>query len=477
MLKKIVNMVLFAVFLVLSSLYISPKAKESVTPAYSLSGQLTSRLLKDGNTERIDFIDNNGRIAMDPVLGYATVVITKTNYGRLESYYDVHGEPVIRSSGYAAIRYEYDNHGAVICIGYLGKDGEPVTIRNGYATEKREYNDKGQMTRVRYYDIYGRPACFTYLGYGKILEYDENGYPYRTIYTDESGKPMMTREGYAIIIRKYYLSDGPENGRVESETYYDTNGDPVSLRTGEYGLHREYDEAGRAALLTYLDADGRPMIISKGYATVRRTFFFNDQIASERYYDQNGAPCRLPEGQYGFMWRDGKQVYLDENGNEQRSLRNLLFNQSWLVIAIALLAVVLTVLAGKRVNFVLLALCILTIIYLTLIARSSLTTTSGIKIVATFIRMFFDAEARADVLKNIWLFIPLGAILYRISPGKSILFIPLLLSGTIEAVQLFTRIGYCDLIDLGSNGLGGLIGFTMAEALTETVNRIRKPKK
>lgn len=467
-------LLLWIVFLAISCLYISPR--ETMVSSQSPSKLLKSHTILDDSSERIDYIDDNGNITMAESLGYATAIIKTNGCEKLESFYDELGDPVVLRSGYCAVLREFDKSGNTIRTVYLGTDGKPVTIHNGYASEIREYNQLGQLDSVRYYNVAGEPACSVNSGYGRTIQYDENGNQCKVTYINSSGEPMMTQRGYATISQTYYLTDGPEYGKVEREFYFDAMGEPVKLKLGQYGLHKEYDECGRAALLTYLDADGRPMIISKGYATVRRTFFSNDHVASERYYDPNGDPCCLPEEQYGFRWKDGKQVYLDENGNEQKSLRNLLYSQSWLVIVIAIVAVFLAVLSDKRVNYILLVLCILTILYLTLIARSSLTTTSGIKIFTTFIRVFFDAETRASVLKNVWLFIPLGAILYRISPRKSLLLIPLFISGVIEAIQLLTKIGYCDLIDLVSNGLGGMIGSQMAKVLTETINRIRRPK-
>ena len=70
-----------------------------------------------------------------------------------------------------------------------------------------------------------------------------------------------------------------------------------------------------------------------------------------------------------------------------------------------------------------------------------------------------DIEKRADILKNIWLFIPLGAILYKLYPHKRILIVLFLLSITIELAQYFTETGFCEFDDVVSNSLGGAIGY------------------
>ena len=99
------------------------------------------------------------------------------------------------------------------------------------------------------------------------------------------------------------------------------------------------------------------------------------------------------------------------------------------------------------------------IIYFTLMFREAGESTIGI--IRSYRSFFVSAEARAGILKNIWLFVPLGAILFRIFPRKTILLVPILLSFIIEAVQYYTGTGYCELGDVISNGLGGTIGYGM----------------
>lgn len=86
-------------------------------------------------------------------------------------------------------------------------------------------------------------------------------------------------------------------------------------------------------------------------------------------------------------------------------------------------------------------------------------------IFASYKYFFVDGEKRADVLKNIWLFIPFGAILYRLSPQKTVLLIPLALSALIEGIQYYTGTGFCELDDVISNCFGGWVGFESAKLL------------
>ncbi len=457
------GILILAVFILGSFLFISPKIKQTRS-SYN-SSQLHKKTVKDANTERTDYLDDDGKITIAADLGYATMIVTKTQSSRLEQYYDDKGEPISRSDGYYAVLREYDEKGNNICNTYLNSKGMPAVTLSGYAKEEREYNENRQVISSRYYDAEGHPALTTSNAYGKINEYNDNGQICKITYVNASGAPMMTGQGYAIVSRNYYTSEGPENGRVESEFYFDESGNPVSLTLGQYGVHKEYDEYGRVSLLTYLDAEGNPTITKKGYTTVRQTFQANNYIATEQYYDQNGNPFALSEGQYGEKKENGQTVYLNQDGKETFNLRNLLYNRSWLVIVLALSAVLLTVLIEKRWNTILLIMCLGAIVYLTLMFRESGEERLRLEPFWSYRLFLTDSKTRADILRNIWLFIPLGAILYRLYPKKIILLVPIVLSIIVEILQYFTGTGLCELDDVISNSLGGFIGYEICKLL------------
>ncbi len=285
---------------------------------------------------------------------------------------------------------------------------------------------------------------------------------------------MMTKQGYAIISFSYYSSEGPENGKVENEFYFDGEGNPVSLSLGEYGVHKEYDDFGRNNLLTYLDVDGNPMITNKGYTSVVRTFQVNNYVATEQYLDMGGKPFSLAEGQYGVEIINGQTVYLDKNGNEQFNLKNLLYNYSSSIIAVAMILVLLAAVFGKNWNAAFAVLYIIAIVYLTLMFRDKDGAELRLEPFWSYRKLFSDSEVRADILKNVWLFIPFGAILYRIYPDWKMLLIPLGLSILIETIQYIMGTGFCEVDDVISNTLGGLIGYEMEKLATDLKNKLFK---
>lgn len=463
------------VFLIVSFLFISPPVKKERSSFRS--SELKKVTIKDGNTERTDYCDANGKAVVAGDLGYATIIVTKTDNSKLEQYYDDKGDPVSRYNGYYAVLREYDENGNNIRISYLDLNCEPMIIANGYAIEEREYNESGQFVAAKYCDTVGDPIYTRLYGYGKLNEYDENGNNYLITYIDASGAPMMTGQGYAIVKRNFYISEGPYKGKVESEFYFDETGSPVKLLLGQSGIHKEYDENGREKTLTYLDENGDPIITTKGYTTVVRTYQPNNSVATEMYFDSKGDPVALSEGQYGTDKENGQTVYLDQNGERLFNLKNLLYNRSWLVILFALIIVFLSAFSGKKANLVFMIVYVIGIAYITLMFRDRGEGKLKLELFWSYKSILTNSEERAGILKNIWLFIPLGAILYRIDPKRKILLIPIVLSIMIEAVQYFAGTGFCEFDDVISNGLGGLIGFEASGLICDLKSALSSGKK
>ena len=446
-------------FIIFSILYICPDDRENKMGARS--SQLKRTVKTGKNAERTDYSDASGKITFAADLGYASKIVTYTDNGTEERYYDDQGQPISGPLGYYGILREYDENGNNICITYLDSEGRPIIRWGGYATEKIEYDEEGNVLIVRYYDEKGAPVSTPAYGCGKVNEYNAQNDIVRITCINETGKPMMTKQGYAIICREYYRSEEPGSGKTEKEMYFDESGNPACLSLGQYGVYKEYNEYGLETILTYLDAKGKPTITNKGYTTIKRTFHDSNMIATERYFDIDGNPFSLSDGEYGIK-REGSQIiYLDENGQEVFSVRRLLYNNSWVVIPIVLTAVILSVIFGKKQNIVLLIICIVEIVYMTLLFRDrGAVSFSGV--LQQFRMILIDSAARADIIKNIWLFIPLGAILYKLHPKATVLFVPITLAVMIEGIQLLAGTGTFELDDIISNSLGGWIGFCMA---------------
>lgn len=434
------------------------------------SNQLIEIINKNGNVERIDYVDENGVLAIAADLGYATKITSTEDFVRIEHFYDDKGNPVSRYPGFFAILREYDKDGRNYHIQYLDDEDKPTITADGYS-DKYIVFDGDKIKTEKYFSPDGNPICTSTYGYGLLNEYDENGNKVKITYLDENDEPMQVGLGYAIVTRNIYKTEGPENGKVEYEFYYDASGKPIALSLGQYGVHKEYDENGLESIITYLDDKGTPIITNKGYTTLAKTYHANNYIATERYYDIEGKPISLNEGQYGIKKENGQILYLDQKGEESFNLKRLLYNHSWIIIPCVIVISIISSLVGKKWNILLFIMYIMVIAYMTLMYRRDY----GTKIIhmLDYFRCFFtNREARADMLRNIWLFIPLGLILYHICPKIILLLVPIMLSICIEGIQYITETGFCELGDVVSNGIGGGIGIFVAKLTKDVKWRI-----
>ena len=429
---------------------------------YSKTSLIRSKALKKrveikGNTIRTDYVDENGNITIAADVGYAIRISKKEGTCKEERFYDDKEKPISQYPGYYALLREYDADGQNYHISYLGIDNLPVMTVYGFSDVFLTFYDNGKIKTEKYYDPSCKPVCTYLYGYGLLNEYDESGNIIRITYQNEKDEPMMVGLGYAIVKKYYYLS-GTGNGKVESEFYFDETEKPIALSLGQYGIHKEYNENGQESVLTYLDKEGNPIITTKGYTTVRKTYHADNYTATERYYDLEGNPYALSDSQYGIKRVNNEIVYLDKDGNEVFNVRRILYNQTWIIIPCSALIIILSAIIKKRQVIIMLVLYLAGIVYLTLLFRER-GETGKTELLWLFRRIFIDREARSDIIKNIWLFIPLGAILYKLYPRRAIILASILLSGLIEGIQYFTGTGFCELDDIISNGLGGLIGY------------------
>lgn len=462
--RRIIQILIFSCFTFFSAIFISPSNATVRLQPRASSLQIVKT--KEKNTIKTDYTDQNGVITYAADIGYATRTVTKTDDGETENYYDELGQPVPNTSGYYGLYRRYDEDGSTVITTYLSSDQKPMNSLSGYATKKQIYDETRKVIVENYYDTAGNSVCTPLYGYGKINEYVQNGNNIRTTYVNETGKPMITGMGYASVNQLLYSTDDYQNGKTEYEYYYDTEGEPVALSLGQYGVHKEYDPNGQNAVITYLDYAGNPIMTSEGYTTIKRTYFPNNYVLTERYFDIDGKPYALSEGQYGIERDEQLKVwYLNENGERQFNLKKLLYNRSYSVILLAGTVIFLSIVLGKRMNILFLFAYVGCIVYVTLLFREDGTNRLNLQLLWSYRQVFKDDKVLADILRNIWMFIPLGTILHMIYPRKTVLFIPVILSILIETIQFITGTGLCELDDVISNSTGSMIGYGIGVCL------------
>ena len=459
--RTAVALFLSAAFILFSFLYISPPLNTPVLRNRS-SDLILKTVKEDGQTIN-RYEDNNGNLTDAADVGYAVRITEDTGNGRTERYYKETGEPAVNSSGYCGIQYRTDAENRDATIIYLGEDGQPVVTAFGYAIVRRTFDEAGRVITEKYYDAQEEPVQTRNFGAGKIIEYTGAGNTQKATWLNLAGQPVVTGTGYATVVRTDAFDE--TGGKTIIEFFYDENGQPQLMSKGQYGTIREYAAGGKRDRITYLDADGNPVLSKEGFAIKETTL--NPNGVTERYFDAAGEPCALAGGQYGTRTDEqGRVFYLDMNGRDQFSLNTLLYNVSRIVIPSALIMMLFSLVLNKNINWMLLILHIGIICYLTLLNRSR--NGEELKSLLQSYRSFFtDAEARAEIIKNIWLFIPLGTILYRLCAKRKILLLPVAFSVLIELLQRLFRVGVCELDDVISNSIGGLLGYLAGVSFSE----------
>ena len=341
---------------------------------------------------------------------------------------------------------------------YVNSFGDiTVALDKNYATIIKTLDRDGNCTLEQYYDSHGRPAVLSSGCSAIRREFNEDGKWTCTTHLDGELKPITILAGYNCVRRTYNKA-----GQVETETYYGTDGLPAPDIYGKYGTRYEYNEDGYRSVVTYLDADGNAKNNKNHFAVIRRTYTPDGTLHKEMLYDKDGNPSILNYGQSGYLYESGRTICLDKDGNRMFSLRFFLRNSISIVLLIGTLLLILVLLSDRSLTWVLLILYLIFIAYMTIINRE----TDGSVIRWTLPANYYLFFADREILSNIWLFVPLGAILYKLSNMQEIIALPITLTLIIETTQFIFDIGTFELTDLIANSLGGLVGILIMYLLS-----------
>lgn len=449
--------------------------QEKASPNLVRSSSLSIISKKNEETDRIDYVNEHGEITYAADKHYATLIRTKKDNSILEQYFDDQGNPAKQRIGHYAVLYSYNTDGYNNKVTYLDETGQPMITNAGYAVIIRTYNENGSLETEYYYDNKERPVKTYTVCSGCKRLYDDNGNNTTLIYLDAEGKTARTGQGYAIVHRTFY-EEGFNRGRVKNEFYFDEYNNPIKLSNGQYGIQKEYDEYGRNNKTTFLGIDGVPIVSVSGYSSCKRTFYEDDSICTESYYDTDCNPIALSEGQYGVLYKNNNTVYLDINGIAQFNLKNILLENYNVAIMACLVLSIISAFSGKRFNAIVVLVYFGLVIYITLLYRINTGLRANFSPLWSYKKFFIDNSIRKQIIENIILFVPLGTMLFKLFPIRKAIIIIVLLSMFIEAMQYFTRTGLCELDDIISNSLGGLCGLCFGKLTTVIKQRIKSWK-
>lgn len=368
------------------------------------------------------------------------------------AYFNKDDSPAVTTGGYHAIEQQYNESGNESMIIYLGITGAPVMNTTGYSIRERSFNEKGQLDTETYFDTSHQPVMIIdgYHAVGRT--YTEEGALADREYMDIDGRLTLNKDGYAVVSRKYV------GEKVTEDYFYGIDREPVSCSGGYYGVRKEMNEAGQVIRTEYLDADGQLMAGNNGVA-IETAEYIDGKRTKVLYFDASGNPASIHRSYYGMAYKDGKTIYLNEEGEEMFRLDVILNSSPVLVVIAGILFLVLCVFSKGRFSVALLIFYTGFILLMTILYREPEEHMFNMNPLEDFTRFFQSASARQEILNNIWLFLPFGFLLGKVFHTPKAVFIPLLLSLAIEATQYIFHIGFCDICDLMNNTLGGVIGF------------------
>lgn len=409
---------------------------------------------------RTDYTDESGTLTVHPEKGYATVLRTKDESGHttLEQYFDAKGKPASLQAGYCAIARQYNDLGQCIRISYLNQKGKPVNTRSGYAEITRAYNADGRIEFQFYLDKTGKPAKDWTGTCGYHREYNDAGQVTAVTYLDAQGNPSATDMGYTVVRRTY------RDGKIDTEHYFAADGTPAASGSGQYGVRYGYDDAGHITEQAYLGTDGHITTLPRGYGILRTTYDDSGAKTSDAYYDAEGNPVMVQGRYHRICYQDGKELYYNSAGNPL-FLPDLFLHANFGVVLCAGIALcVLAVFLPPSCRAVLLGLYLAFIGYMTLMNRETGDSRTRLQLFWSYRRFFRNAGTRTEILNNILLFVPFGALLRSLSGKRLWLWLIPMLSIAIELIQYFTGLGLCELDDILNNTLGGLLGYLVISA-------------
>ena len=454
-LKRGCGILLIASMILLSILALLPDADVDHDAGYT-AAELSIRETVDGSVTSTSYVNPAGLITDAIDMGYATVCRMRDDDGRVvkERYLDANGDPVARYGDYYGLSYEYDETSTVIT--YLDAEDNPIIRSDGYSTIVRMQVD-GRASDDFYYDLNGQQVQCSGRYYGLHREFNTEGQNTSLTFLDKDGHAVSTSSGYAI---KTYQRD--RNGTIVGEQYFDTEGNPVRPLLGQYGESYQRNEQGHIGQITYLDADGNPDPTNAGYTILKRTYHRDGTADTDMYFDADGNLKALSKGQYGIK-RSGKaNLLLDRNGNVMLCVDNLLNGFPYMVVVFGCVVCLLIIVLPKSLSVVLTIVYVAFILYETLMFRESGDARTNFVLFSYAERFLTEQSVRVGVINNIWLFVPLGAGLYRIIQKKWVLLVPFLMSVAIETTQYITGLGIAEFDDVFGNTMGGWIGVLVA---------------
>lgn len=352
----------FMLFSFISTLMVWSDGDEKQKTGFT-SAELKLEEKMDSKSITYTYVNTSGENTVAIDKGYAIREQLKNVNGQIirENYYDADGKPIKLSNSYYGLAYEYKNHEQI--TQYLDSKGNVIQLSAGYSTIIRSLDDTGRAIDDFYYDMHMKPV--SYLGtYGFHRDYDEQGKNSKITYLDKNGEPVISSLGYAA--KEYQYDD---EGNVVGEFYFDTQGNPAKSSLGEYGQLYERDVQNYISQIVYLNAEKNPAPTNAGYTILRRTYYRDGTVDTDKYFDSNGNPIALSKGQYGIKHSGKITLLLNKNGYTKICVDNILNVFPFMVIVFGCVICLCMLFLPEKMSVFLTLIYVLFILYETLMFR------------------------------------------------------------------------------------------------------------
>lgn len=156
-----------------------------------------------------------------------------------------------------------------------------------------------------------------------------------------------------------------------------------------------------------------------------------------------------------------------------RNLQQYLMNHPLVVVGVGFALCFPAAFLPKPGKIILLIVYLGFIVYMTILLRETGESHANLEVFWSYRQFFSNPYYGSEILQNIWLFVPLGALMYGISRHRILILVPVLVSVLIELTQLIFGYGLFEFDDIISNSLGGFIGFFIAYTITALARDLR----
>lgn len=275
----------------------------------------------DGGLTRMSFSGLDKKPVRHLRYGCSRVDFSYTGAGPVgaEKYYGIHDEPVPGALGVYGIRYAYDDLGRKTEETTIGIDGTPKPPIGARASRLTwDYDAEGRIARTQSFDPDGNPAprgngfhverfdyptaqeetvaCFnvslrpTACAHGTPSLRRERSAEGRVVaetFLDSDGAPVALKTAFSASSLTYEFD--PE-GRLRRQLWNDRNRQPIRTLGGPSALAFEYSEFGDIVLRSFQSQAGELLNTNWGYATVRSTFDDWGRLTQACVYSAAGLP-------------------------------------------------------------------------------------------------------------------------------------------------------------------------------------------